>query len=91
MTYRISFSKSASKTVEKWKKSNPSAFRKLREILPELETHPRSGTGHPEALTSGNGKTYSRRITANERIMYDILDEEVIVLILNVGGHYSDK
>ncbi len=91
MNYSIEFSSGAQKVVKKWKKSNPVAFRKLYSLLPELEQHPRTGTGHPEPLKGGDGITYSRRLSAHDRVIYDIHDETVTVLVLELEGHYSDK
>ena len=91
MKCSIEYSSEVKKVVKKWKKSNPVLFRKLYNILPELEEHPRLGTGHPEPLKSGNGITYSRHLTAHDRIIYDIYDDVVTVLVIQVGGHYSDK
>lgn len=48
-------------------------------------------TWHPEALKGRDGITYSRHITAHDRILYNVYEEEVIVVILEVGGHYDDK
>ncbi|MDY4552352.1 MAG: type II toxin-antitoxin system YoeB family toxin [Parabacteroides sp.] len=53
--------------------------------------HPRTGTGHPEALKGGNNITYSRHIMANDRIIYDIYDHIVTVLVVDIEGHYNDK
>lgn len=53
--------------------------------------HPRTGTGHPEPLKSGDSITYSRRISKNDRLIYDIYEEKVTVLVLTVEGHYDDK
>lgn len=47
MRYHIDFSKKAEKVIKKWKKSNPVLFKKLYDLLPELEEHPETGTGHP--------------------------------------------
>ena len=57
----------------------------------ELEEHPRTGTGHPEALKGGNDVTYSRHLSGHDRIIYDIYDEVVTVLVLELEGHYNDK
>lgn len=91
MNYKIDFSDDAAKVIKKWKKSNPLAFKKLYKLLPELEQHPRSGTGHPEALKGGKEITWSRHITANDRIIYDIYDNVITVLVVEVEGHYNDK
>ena len=91
MNYHIDFSSEAEKVVKKWKKSNPVAFKKLRNLIPELEQHPRSGNGHPEPLKGGEGITYSRHITRNDRMIYEIYEDKVIVLIIELEGHYDDK
>lgn len=48
-------------------------------------------TGHPEPLVGGNSVTYSRHITAHDRIIYDIYRNEVVVLIVKAEGHNKDK
>lgn len=89
--YTIEYSKEADKTLRKWKKSNPNLFKKAANILLDIMQHPRSGLGHPEALVGGGDITYSRRITAHNRIIYDIYDSRIAVLIIQVEEHYNDK
>lgn len=89
--YKIDFTPTASKTISKYKKSNPRQYKKLVKLLEELMEHPKTGTGHPEPLKSGNAITYSRRITASDRLIYDIYEERITVLVLDVEGHYNDK
>ena len=89
--YKIEFTQIAIKTVSKYKKSNPVQYKKLVRLLNELMEHPRTGTGHPEPLKSGDSITYSRRISKNDRQIYDIYEEKITVLVLAVEGHYGDK
>mgnify|MGYP000539831228 FL=1 len=91
MKYKVDFTKDAQKVVKKWKKSNPILFKKLVAVLDEISMHPRTGIGHPEPLRGGNDITYSRRLSAHDRIIYDIHDETVTVLVIDVEGHYDDK
>ena len=91
MSYQIVFTPEADKVLAKYKKSNPVAFKKVVKLMPELVEHPRSGTGHPEPLVSGNSVTYSRRISGKDRLIYDVYDETITVLILSIEGHYKDK
>lgn len=91
MRFHIDFSKKAEKVIKKWKKSNPVLFKKLYDLLPELEEHPETGTGHPDPLVGENSITYSRHISAHDRIIYDIYREEVVVLIIKAEEHYNDK
>jgi len=91
MNYTIRFSDEAEKVIAKYKKSNPIAYKKLSRLLIEISEHPREGIGHPEPLIKGNSVTYSRRISANNRLIYDVYDDTVVVLILSAEGHYGDK
>jgi len=91
MSYEIHYSDEAEEIIAKYKKSNPIAYKKIYRLIPELVEHPRTGTGHPEPLIKGNNIKYSRRISANDRIVYDIYDDIIVILIISVGGHYRDK
>lgn len=89
--YSISFDPKVMQVMAKWKKSNPVLFKKLANILESIMDDPRSGIGHPEPLVGGGGITYSRHISKSDRIIYDIFDTEVRVLVLAIEGHYNDK
>lgn len=91
MNYEIVFDPTVTRTLSKWKKSNPVSFKKLGKILLDIAEHPRQGIGHPEPLIGGGNTIYSRRITARDRIIYEIYDEKVVVLIIEIEGHYNDK
>ncbi|MCD8394676.1 MAG: Txe/YoeB family addiction module toxin [Bacteroidales bacterium] len=67
------------------------AFKKASRLLNELMDHPRSGTGHPEPLKGGEGITWSRRITKGDRLIYEIYDDTVFVMVISAKGHYDDK
>ncbi|MBQ6652746.1 MAG: Txe/YoeB family addiction module toxin, partial [Prevotella sp.] len=49
------------------------------------------GTGHPEQLKGEPHGRWSRRITQKHRLVYEIRDTEVIVIVLTAYGHYEDK
>lgn len=84
--YTIRVSDGVDKVIAKWKKSNPNLFKKYKKIYKELLEHPKTGLGHPEALRGGGDITWSRHITAHDRIIYDIYEEVVEVYILEVEG-----
>ena len=89
--YILEISKVAQNEIALYKKSNPAAFAKVAKMLGELQVHPREGTGHPEPLQSGNNISYSRHITKKDRLIYDVYDDIVKVLVLTAKGHYLDK
>ena len=91
MSYRVKIMPAAEKSIKKWKKSNAGLHKKFLNLLSELSEHPRTGIGHPEPLRGGNDITWSRRISAHDRIVYDIYDNELVVRVIEVEGHYGDK
>ena len=91
MSYKLEFTKLAEKTLTKWKKSNPRLYKKTADLLDEIIDHPRTGRGHPEPLVGGGDVTYSRHVSAFDRIVYDIYDDKVLVLIIQLEEHYKDK
>jgi toxin YoeB len=89
--YSIQFDTAVVKVIAKWKKSNPMLHKKLCSILVAIAENPREDIGHPEPLVGGEDIIYSRRITAHDRIIYSIHDQEVIVIVIELEGHYNDK
>ena len=91
MAYTIRYQKQAIEDAKKLKKEEPKAFEKLLKLEAELKEHPRTGTGKPEPLSGNRAGEWSRRITKKHRLVYEIHDTEVIVLVLTAYGHYDDK
>lgn len=42
-------------------------------------------------MSYDNDITYSRHLSGQDRIIYDIYDEVVTVLVIELEGHYNDK
>ncbi len=89
--YTIYFEPRIGKIIAKWKKSNPVLYKKLSKLLIAIREDPRHGIGHPKPLVKGGDITYSRHISASDRIIYDIYDNEITVLVIEIEGHYDDK
>ncbi len=91
MIYRILFRPKAEKHLLTLKKTEPHLYRKAQALIRELDEHPRTGTGHPKPLGGDRNGQWSRRISDKHRLVYEIQDEVVIVLVLSAWGHYDDK
>jgi toxin YoeB len=91
MIYRVDYTQEATNGIALFKKSNPIAYRKVLQLVVELHEHPRTGTGKPKQLGGNLTGCYARRITDKHRLVYEIHDEIVTVLVLSVEGHYDDK
>lgn len=91
MIYRIDFKEQAQIDLAILAKSEPKAFMKAKKLIEELKVHPRTGTGRPEPLSGNRTGEWSRRITKKHRLIYEIHDTEVVVLVLTAYGHYDEK
>lgn len=90
--YSLRVEKKAVKDLEKiYKSGNREDISKVERIFQELEEHPQTGTGKPELLRNELAGLWSRRINKKDRLIYEILDMEVVVVVLSAQGHYSDK
>ncbi len=83
----IEFTKKAQLDLVYWKKSgNKIIQRKISELLEDLQVHPFEGVGKPEALKYSLSGSWSRRISLEHRMVYEVIDE--IIYIQSLRGHY---
>jgi Txe/YoeB family toxin of toxin-antitoxin system len=84
VTYRIRFTKLAEKDVQKL---SPKLQQKLKEILRNrIAIDPYGG----KALIGELKGFYSMRLSHQDRIVYSIHDDELIVVLLRARSHYGD-
>ncbi|WP_367652753.1 type II toxin-antitoxin system YoeB family toxin [Rikenella microfusus] len=56
-----------------------------------MRERPDTGFGRPEPLKYGKRGYWSRQITVKHRLVYQIREEEITVLIVQAFGRYMDK
>ena len=72
-----------------WIKSgNKSIQKKINELLLSIKETPYSGVGKPEALKHEFSGLWSRRISKEHRLVYEIDKEANLILIHSLKGHY---
>ena len=89
--YLVEVKEQALTDLKRLKDDEPKAYQKALTLIGELYDHPRTGTGKPEQLSGDHAGQWSRRITKKHRLVYEIHDTEVLVLVLTAYGHYDDK
>lgn len=89
--YKIIILPTADRDIKTLKKSEPAAFKKVMQLVLELEEHPSTGTGHPKPLGSDRSGQWSRRIDKKHRLIYRIDDDVITVLVLSAYGHYEER
>ena len=84
MTYEIRFSRQAEKDIQKL---TPKLKKKLMEILRNrIAIDPYSG----KALVGDLKGFYSVRLSYQDRVVYSIEDEKLVVYIICAKTHYGD-
>ena len=92
MKFKVILSQDVQADVEKLKKSgDKKSLKKLYTLLEELVEHPKTATGKPELLKHYAEPTWSRRISGEHRLVYEIRDKVITVLVLSAYGHYGNK
>ena len=81
MMFNIDFTDSSKIGISKLKRSEPDAYKKLCQLLEELQVNPFSGTGKPKQLGGDRQGQWSRRITQKHRLVYEIKENTVTVLV----------
>ncbi|WP_240315344.1 Txe/YoeB family addiction module toxin [Mucilaginibacter pineti] len=70
---------------------NKAIQKKIEQLLDAIVVNPYEGIGKPEPLKHNLSGAWSRRITSEHRLVYEINENnEIIVLdVLSLKGHYS--
>ena len=93
MAYAVLLSEQAKEEISTIKKSGDKpTIKKIANMLLELHEHPRTGTGQVEHLKHYVfEETWSRRINKQYRMIYEIHDTEVYVVVISLRSHYGQK
>jgi len=87
----VIFSPRAVEDLKFWKRSgNKIIQQKIEKLIIAIQQNPYEGIGKPEPLKYDLLGAWSRRITQEHRLVYEINErnELVILNILSVKGHY---
>jgi len=71
-----------------WQTQDRKTLKRINILLKDIDSDPFSGIGKPEPLIGNLRGCWSRRIDEANRIVYKIVDSQLI--IIQCGGHYGD-
>jgi toxin YoeB len=63
-----------------WQRTGLALVKRINRVLDDTLRDPTSGIGKPEALKYGIAGAWSRRITEEHRLVYQVLDGDLVVL-----------
>lgn len=85
----IIFDEEAKQDILFWKKSgNNQIKKKITQLLKSIGERPFEGVGKPEALKYNLSGKWSRHINEEHRIVYSVNEENSIIKIHSLKGHY---
>jgi toxin YoeB len=82
------FTPVALRQYNEWALEDRKTFSKLARLILEIQRTPFSGSGHPEPLKGDLKGYWSRRITYEHRLVYEVKDE--IIVIVSCKYHYDN-
>jgi toxin YoeB len=77
---KISFLQDAWSDYLYWQNSDKKILKKINELIKDIQRHPFDGIGKPEALKFDFSGLWSRRISGEHRLVYQVKDEEIIIV-----------
>jgi toxin YoeB len=63
-------------------------LKRINALIKEIQRTPFDGTGKPEPLKANLSGYWSRRISIENRLVYKVLDDEVVIVACRF--HYRD-
>jgi toxin YoeB len=84
---KVAFEPEAFEQLGTWGKEDKKVFKKILELIKDIQREPFSGRGKPEPLKYELQGYWSRRITDEHRLVYKV--EEDLLIILSCKYHYD--
>ncbi len=63
-----------------WQSTDKRTLKKINALLQDIKRNPFDGLGKPEPLKHEMAGTWSRRINQEHRLVYEILEESILVV-----------
>ena len=84
MNYSVNITEEVEKHFNFFVKNNKKLVKKIKNLIKDLETHPKTWIGKPERLKYMGEELYSRRINQEHRMVYKIDEENKPVIITSL-------
>ncbi|MEH2180903.1 Txe/YoeB family addiction module toxin [Nostoc sp.] len=84
---KVAFEPEAFEQLGQWATEDKKIFRKILELIRDIQKDPFAGIGKPEPLKYELQGYWSRRITDEHRLVYKV--QEDLLIILTCKYHYE--
>ncbi|MFA7142439.1 MAG: hypothetical protein WC175_00425 [Candidatus Dojkabacteria bacterium] len=90
--YSLNTTKSVDKKIRKLGKGNKRLDKEMRRTFKQLEKNPFYKSLKTHKVNTGKwGEAYSSRVTGDIRILWYLYDKNLLILIIDIGGHSGSK
>jgi toxin YoeB len=87
--YELELLPKAKKHYRFWDRNFPDYCDKIDELLEDMEKHPFAGLGKPEPIKYEQSGYWSRRISEEHRLVYEVKSDKI--LVHSCYGHYANN
>ncbi|MBC8204601.1 Txe/YoeB family addiction module toxin [bacterium] len=77
---KVSFTDDSFDEFNYWAETDRKVYRKIVKIIHDIARSPFDGLGKPEPLRYNYPGCWSRRITDEHRLIYQIIEDEIIII-----------
>jgi len=77
---RVVFTPSALQQLREWERNAPKVFNRIAQLVNAIQDSPFQGIGKPEALKHDLKGYWSRRITQEHRLVYEVTDKSIVIV-----------
>jgi len=77
---KISFLEDAWHDYLYWQTQDRKTLKRINQIIKDIQRNPFDGIGKPEPLKFDLSGLWSRRINQEHRLIYQVLDDEIIII-----------
>lgn len=77
---RIIFSENSWEDYTSWLTTDRKVLNKIKPLILDITHHPFEGKGKPEPLKYKLSGYWSRRITLEHRLVYQVLDDDLFII-----------
>ena len=84
----VKFEPKAFNQIDEWLGEDRKMFQRILRILKECQRTPFEGVGKPEPLKGNLKGLWSRRITDEHRLVYEVTAD--LIIVFSMKEHYDD-
>lgn len=89
MTLEVKFTGHGAADFDYWQETDSRVLERIKALLRDAREHPFAGIGKPEPLKHDLSGFWSRRITAEHRLVYTV--EQELLIVHQCRFHYAKR